>query len=106
MATALLPGSLGKAAGVAPVTFSATRWWSCSEVLHQLVQFFGDVWPFLAECHFSPKTCQHLTRMLDDEGTRQSPKLELAERIDGAKPFVAHTYLMDGDGHLFYHAYL
>ena len=91
--------------GVAPVTFSATRWWSSWEVLHQLVKFFGDVRPFLAERHFSPRTCQHLKRILDDEGTCQSLKLELAVCNDGAEPFVKKTYLMTGDSNLSYHAY-
>ena len=67
--------------------------------------FFGDVRPFLAERHFSPRTCQHLIRILDDEGTCQSLKLELAVCNDGAEPFVKKTYLMEGDSDLSYHAY-
>ena len=46
--------------------------------------FFGDVQPFLAERHFSPRTCQYLMRILDDEDTCQSLKLELAVCNDGA----------------------
>ena len=49
--------------------------------------------------------CQHLIRILDDEGTCQSLKLELAVCNDGAEPFVKKTYLMEGDSDLSNHAY-
>ena len=33
--------------GLTPPSFSATRWWSRFEVMHQLFKAFGDVTPFL-----------------------------------------------------------
>ena len=40
--------------GVAVKSLSKTRWWSTYEVAVQLMEFFGDVSPFLTECEFSP----------------------------------------------------
>ena len=53
--------------GVAPKSFSPTRWWSRWEVLHQVLQFYGDAEPFIRECTFSPATRQHLLQIFEDE---------------------------------------
>ena len=82
--------------GVAVKSLSKTRWWSTYEVAAQLMEFFGDVSPFLAECEFSPSACQHLGRILND--SEHILKMELAAMIDAGKVFVKKTYILEGDG--------
>eukprot|EP00117_Sycon_ciliatum_P019577 scpid46117/ scgid1592/ len=91
------PRLLWKArAGVAVKSQSNTRWWSTYEVGAQLMEFFGDVQPFLTECQYSPSACQHLKRILNE--SKDLLKMELAATVDAGKVFVQKTYVLEGDG--------
>ena len=91
--------------GVSPKTFSPTRWWSPYEVLHQVLQFFEDVQPFLEAGTWSPASRHRLVSILtdnhpavDDSSTKL--RMQLAAFIDAGKPFVSATYKVEGDGGL------
>ena len=82
-------------AGIAVKSRSATRWWSSYEVAAQLMEFFGDVRPFLNECEYSPSARQHLIRILSE--SEDMLKMELAATVDAGKVFVKKTYILEGD---------
>ena len=53
--------------GVSMKSHSETRWWSKWEILNQVVDFFGDVEPFLRENeNICPTNCQHLLDIIDN----------------------------------------
>lgn len=85
--------------GRAMKTYSKTRWWSKWEVMHQLLQQFGDVTPFLNEhCDSSLATRRHLMEILTNPQQLTLVKLELAAVIDIGIHFVQGTYNLEGDG--------
>lgn len=91
--------------GVAIKSYSPTRWWSRWEVVHQLLQFYGDLEPFLRESNTSPATRQHLLDVFADNTIAEDFRMQLAATVDGGEPFVKKTYLMEGDADLSYHVY-
>ena len=87
-------------------TPSNTRWWSLWEVFDQVLQFFGDVKPFLESLDgVSPATVAHLLEILNDEDDLDSLRLQLAAMVDVGKHFVRLTYNLEGDGPLVFSAY-
>ena len=94
--------------GTAMKTYSATRWWSKWEVMKQLLEYFGDVEPFLRENendHLAPSTTGQLLDIFNDASDAKEPKLELAALIDGGSHFVTATYYLEGDGPLIFSCY-
>lgn len=87
--------------GRSMATSSKTRWWSRWEVLHQVLQQFGDVEPFLHNNpDISPATRSKLLQILSDPLENSRLKVELAVVIDLGKHFVEATYTLEGDGPL------
>ena len=82
-------------------TYSATRWWSKWEVMKQVLEYFGDVEPFLRENendHLAPATSGQLLDIFNDASDAKDLELELAALIDGGSHFVTATYYLEGDG--------
>ena len=87
--------------GRSMLSYSKTRWWSRWEVYQQLMDFFGDVLPFVEEnSDLAPATRQKLLSILQDIQKYSNLQLELAAVIDAGKPFVQATYRLEGDGAL------
>ena len=87
--------------GTAMRLHSKTRWWSKWEVLNQVMEFFGDVEPFLRENdNLSPVCRASLLEIFDDPVTARDLAIELAAMIDAGKHFVQATYYLEGDGPL------
>ena len=81
----------------AMASYSKTRWWSRWEVMHQILQQFGDVEPFLRATSVSPSTCNKLLKILSDPQQIALVKFELAAVIDIGSYFVKGTYNLEGD---------
>ena len=87
-------------------SYSATRWWSKWEIMHQVLQFFRDIQPFLAEnAHMSPATRAKLLNYFSDSNKNKLLQVEQAAIIDWGEPFVKATYKLEGDGPLALHCY-
>ena len=85
---------------------SETRWWSHWEVLNQVMQYFGDVGPFLRENrNLSPMCRIRLLELFDNPVSARDVEIELAAMIDGGKHFVSATYYLKGDGSLVFSYY-
>ena len=92
--------------GTAMRTFSATRWWSKFEVMKQVLEYFGDVEPFLRDNdHLAPATRRQLLDIFDDPHDATDLELELAALVDGGTPYVLATYYLEGDGPLIFTCY-
>lgn len=94
--------------GTAMKTYSATRWWSKWEVMKQVLEYFGDVEPFLRENendHLAPATTAKLLNIFNDASDAKELQLELAALIDGGSHFVTATYYLEGDGPLIFSCY-
>ena len=91
--------------GLSTPSYSATRWWSRFEVIHQLLNTFGDLPAFLHDSDLPPATTGKLLQILDDEPTCRKLKMELAIVVDSMEPFVKATYSLEGDGPLVLVAY-
>ena len=92
--------------GTAMRLHSKTRWWSKWEVLNQVMEFFGDVEPFLRENdNLSPVCRASLLEIFDDPVTARDLDIELAAMIDAGKHFVQATYYLEGDGLLVFACY-
>ncbi|KAK3744779.1 hypothetical protein QZH41_004216 [Actinostola sp. cb2023] len=92
--------------GRAMPTFSATRWWSKFEVMKQVLEYFGDVEPFLRDNdHLAPATRRQILDIFDDPHDANYLELELAALVDGGAPFVSATYYLEGDGPLIFTCY-
>ena len=92
--------------GKSMATYSHTRWWSKWEVMHQLLQYFGDGKPFLLQhsdigTHTRPK----LLAYFEDSEKLKYLKVELAAIVDYGEPFVKATYSLEGDGPLILSCY-
>ena len=81
-------------------TYSETRWWSRWEVLKQVMQYFGDVAPFLRENELAPANRGKILAIMDDLQKRSRLQVELAIVIDVGEQFVKATYSLEGDGPL------
>lgn len=90
-------------------SFSPTRWWSRWEVYNQLLNLFGDVYPFLQENQdFAPSTRTKVTKLLsilDDNQKKTKLQLELTVVIDAGAPFIQATHKLEGDGPLVLDSY-
>ena len=85
---------------------SNTKWWSKWEVLNQVMEFFGDVEPFLRENeNLSPVCLAGLLKLFDDPVTARDIEIELAAIRDAGKHFVKATYYLEGDGPLVFSCY-
>lgn len=92
--------------GTAKQLHSKTRWWSIWEVLNQVMEFFGDVEPFLRDNdNLSPVCRASLLEIFDDPDTARDLDIELAAMIDAGKHFVQATYYLEGDGPLVFTCY-
>lgn len=94
--------------GTALKTYSAIRWWSKWEVMKQVLEYFGDVEPFLRENendHLAPATTGQLLDIFNDASDAKELELELAALIDGGSHFVTATYYLEGDGPLIFSCY-
>ena len=93
-------------AGTAMKTFSATRWWSKWEVMKQVVEYSGDVEPFLRESnHLVPATRQQLLDIFNDPSDVKDLELEPAALLDGGSHVVTATFYLEGDGPLIFTCY-
>ena len=88
-----------------PPTYSATRWWSKFEVIHQVHNSFGDVSSFLNRDDLPTTSSTKLVEILNDPPKCRKLKLELAITVDSMEPFVRTTYNLEGDGMLAMFAY-
>ena len=94
--------------GTAMKTYSKTRWWSKWEVMKQVLEYFGDVVPFLRENEqddLAPATRGELLNIFRNEADAKDLELELAALVDGGSHFVAATYYLEGDGPLIFGCY-
>ena len=92
--------------GTAMRLHSKTRWWSKWQVLNQVMEFFGDVEPFLREHdNLSPVCRASLLEIFDDPATARDLDIELAAMIDAGKHFVQATYYLEGDSPLVFTCY-
>ena len=94
--------------GTAMKTYSATRWWSKWEVMKQVLEYFGDVEPFLRENendHLAPATTGQLLDIFNDASDAKELELELAALIDGGSHFVTATYYLEGNVPLIFSCY-
>ena len=89
-----------------PPSYSATRCWSCFEVINQLLTLFGDVALFLTlDDVLSLVTSSKFLQILNDAAQCRKLKLEIAITISAMKLFVMATYTLEGDGPLALVAY-
>ena len=68
-------------------------WWSRWEVMHQTLQQFGDVEPFLRDTEVSPATCKKLLHIFNTPQQVALAKLEVAAVIDIGSHFVKAMYI-------------
>lgn len=90
--------------GVSILSHSVTRWWSKFEMIKQLSNFFGDVFPFLKNSEL-PATARKLLEIIEDSPSLRKLKIEIAITVDTMEPFVKATYNLEGDGPLVFYAY-
>ena len=86
--------------GKSMASYSKSRWWSRWEVLHQLLQQFGDVRPFLEKTEVGPAIRPKLLSILNDPQASSLLKIELAATIDLGEHLVKSAYRLEGDGPL------
>lgn len=91
--------------GTSMLLKSDTRWWSKWEVLNVVMQYFGDVEPFLREIDVSPVCRGKLLELFDDQDKLRDLQIELAAMIDAGRHFVSATYYLEGDGPLVFSCY-
>ncbi|KAK3742871.1 hypothetical protein QZH41_007769 [Actinostola sp. cb2023] len=92
--------------GTAMRSYSPTRWWSKWETMKQVLDYFGDVEPFLMENdHLVPATRVHLLEIFNSPADSKDLELELAAFVDGGNHFVSATYYLEGDGPLVFSCY-
>ena len=92
--------------GFSSPLYSATRWWSRFEVIHQMHNRFGDVSAFLRENTDLPAaTTKKMVDVLNNPPQCRKLKIELAMTVDGMEPFVKATYALESDGVLSLVAY-
>ncbi len=92
--------------GKSVLSYSATRWWSKWEVLHQTFLLFGDIERFLNNNpDVGPASRAKLIQFYQDPQKGALLKLELAAITHWGKPFVTATYDLEGDGPLVFSCY-
>lgn len=83
--------------GTAMQLLSKTRWWSKWEVLNQVMEFFGDVEPFLRESdNLSLVFRARLLEIFDDPATARDLDIELAAMIDAASTLFKQLIILRG----------
>ena len=80
--------------GLSPPSYSNTRWWSQFEVIHHLLNAFGDVPTFLRGSDLSPATSAQLLAILQDPAKCRKLKMELVITVDAMQPFFQATYCL------------
>lgn len=84
--------------GFSSPSYSATRWWSRFEVIHQMHDRFGDVSEFLTGTTELPvATTKKMVDVLNDPSQCRKLKMELAMTVDAMEPFVKATYALESD---------
>ena len=91
--------------GLPAPSYSATRWWSQFEVIHQVFTAFGDIEKFLKNDDLPLATSTKLLQVLDDPAKTRKLKIEIATTVDAMETFVKATYKLEGDGALSLVAY-
>ena len=92
--------------GTAMKLHSKTRWCSKWEVVNHVMEFFGEVEPFLRENdNLSPVCRANLLEIFDDPATARDLEIELAAMIDAGNHFTQATYYLEGDGPLVFSCY-
>ena len=92
--------------GTAMRTYSPTRWWSKWEMMKHVLEYFGDVEPFLRENdQLVPATRVHLLEIFNSPADSKDLELELAASVDGGNHFVSATYYLERDGPLIFSCY-
>ena len=86
--------------GQSMATYSETHWWSRWELLKQVMQYFGDIEPFLLENDVSPSYRRKWLAILHDPEKKPFLEVELAVVIDVGEQFVTGIYQLEGDGPL------
>ena len=72
--------------GLPAPSYSATRWWSQFEVIHQVFTAFGDVEKFLKNDDLPLATSTKLPQVLDDPAKTRKLKIEIATTVDAMEP--------------------
>ena len=75
-------------------SYSATRWWSRFEVMHQIHDTFGDVFTFLHGSGLPSAMTGKLLAILEDPPKCSKLKMELSMTVDAMEPFVKATYAL------------
>ena len=91
--------------GLPAPSYSATRWWSQFEVIHQVFTAFGDVEKFLKNDDLPLAISTKLLQVLGDPAKTRKLKIEIATTVDAMEPFVKATHKLEGDGALSLVAY-
>ena len=87
--------------GRSMATYSSTQWWSKWEVVKQLLEYFGDIKPFLDRNEdIGPATRPKLLSIMNDSQKLCTLKIEIAATVDWGEPFVKACYHLEGDGPL------
>ena len=80
--------------GMSMSSYSATRWWSKWEVMHQVFLYFGDVEPFLCENEdIAPATRGKLLAFFSDPNKKAVLQIELAAITNWREPFKVTALL-------------
>ena len=70
--------------GLSIPSYSATRWWSKFEVLHQVFKAFGDVQSFLQSSELPPATSEKLLAIINDAAKfRKANRTSCNRRCNG-----------------------
>ena len=86
--------------GLPAPSYSATRWWSRFEVIHQVFIAFSDIEKFLKNDDLPLATSTKLLKVLDDPAKTRKLKIEIVTTVDAMEPFVKVTSKLEGDGAL------
>lgn len=87
--------------GKSMASFSATRWWSKWEVIHQILLQYGDVELFLTgNDDIGPSTRNKLLSFFADANKQARLQIELETVVDWGEPFVKATHFLEGNGPL------
>ena len=81
--------------GFSSPSYSAKRWWSCFEVIHQMHNRFGAVSDFFrVNTELPAVTTKKMVDVLNDPFQCRKLKMELLMTVDGMETFVKATYAL------------
>lgn len=86
--------------GFSAPSYSATRWWSKFEVIHQVLKAFGDILPSLKSDNLPPASSDKLLEIISDLPMQRKLQMEMAVTVGSMEPFVKACYSLEGDGPL------